>query len=342
MFEAGGIFASATPQLEHTFQVRNTTDRVVKVLGETHSCVCTQVDLVPTELRPGESIPLHLTIQVARGLSQPTIQCYVKTDHPLDPEWVYSVSYQTYPDLRIEPSVILLTDSRTGDGKTAASSDREPRAWLEVYEPADAARNASPVLRSQPAGLAIRLSELPERTELTGGVRRSRYPIHVSLRDDVPADGNFMRSFSIAYGETGLATATVSWRKVGALSASPSPLHFGFVAPGSQPIRRSVLIQSTSKSLFRLKGVDSDSALVEVDDKAPDLDFQESALQHRVALVFTPSNELGRMTSGRVRFHTDLPGDPPCSVEWSVFLDRQDGSSRQPIPLAPPEKKEKR
>lgn len=105
-FDAGTIFSSETPTLSHVFNVRNLSNRTVKILGENHSCSCTKVNLERAILKPGSSVQLTMTVKVPIAYSIQEISCVVKTDHPQYAEWPYRLKFTSYPEASIEPRII--------------------------------------------------------------------------------------------------------------------------------------------------------------------------------------------------------------------------------------------
>lgn len=123
-----------TPELTHTFQVTNTTDRAVSILGEDHSCSCSSVSIPRTTLRPGQSLPLTISLSVPNGEVERTVWCTVKTDHPRVPEWSYALSYKTLRDAKIVPERIELGQIPIQQGDTP--SGEFPEVVLELQTPA--------------------------------------------------------------------------------------------------------------------------------------------------------------------------------------------------------------
>ena len=113
VFDAGAVFADATPVISHRFTITNTTKRPVKILEETHSCTCTAVEVEHRLLNPGESMVLKMSVRVPTGYSEYDISCTLKTDHPTLPNWDYRIRYRTFPRARVISDRITLEAIRT-------------------------------------------------------------------------------------------------------------------------------------------------------------------------------------------------------------------------------------
>lgn len=179
--DLGLVFFTRQPDLSHTFQVRNVTDRTVEILGESHTCTCTAVELDRRTLRPGESTTVRMNVRIPRDLGRQGVSCRVLTDHPDHPEWLYQIVYDAMPEARVDPmridlgSVDLTQDSTSRTPPRAAAS-------LETYtppgrEPAELTNVSSSGRLRVAVGEAERVDELPR------GVRRTRFPLIVELLD---------------------------------------------------------------------------------------------------------------------------------------------------------------
>lgn len=138
--DAGPVFGVVAKSLTHRFEVVNSTDRPVRVLGESHSCTCTVVELERGVLQPGQSVPLTLRVDLPLGHAGREVSCLVETDHPRFPEWAYKLKYTNYPKAQVVPErldlgVIALGNEERSRGRS--SELPHTTACPETYAPPD-------------------------------------------------------------------------------------------------------------------------------------------------------------------------------------------------------------
>jgi len=99
-----------TPQIVHTFRVRNPTDRVVRVKQIRRSCTCTDAAISKEVIALGEAVDLTMKVNARPNYNEWLIDCSLETDHPEWPWWTYWVSFRTYPRARFNVATISLGD----------------------------------------------------------------------------------------------------------------------------------------------------------------------------------------------------------------------------------------
>ena len=115
VFDAGRIFAEKNPALEHTYVVRNITDRPVRVTNVRASCTCASTKLKKYELAPGESTELVIAGTVPNVYSKASLVCTLLTDSPAYPEWNYELRFVSLPRLILTPTAYSYGSFRATD-----------------------------------------------------------------------------------------------------------------------------------------------------------------------------------------------------------------------------------
>lgn len=78
--------------LSHTFEVKNTSDRVVKITGTHSSCGCTVGKVERDVLSPGESTAITVDFKTEGYRGRVSQFVYVNTDDPDEPVLKYTVT----------------------------------------------------------------------------------------------------------------------------------------------------------------------------------------------------------------------------------------------------------
>jgi len=320
-FDAGAVFATATPNLVHSFPVRNTTGRVVHILSENHSCDCTDVTLGKRELKPGESTEVVMNVRVSTAYSIKDVSCVLGTDLPGSTEIAYHIKFESFPDARIVPDRIdigTFTDSylRKPD---KAFEIVAPETWLEVFTPATERHSPLPTLVQSPSECTVTLGQGTEANSPTRGVRLLRHEVSIRLNRGNTSPGVFARPINISLEGRAGASAVAVWTVRSLLNCEPSRIHFGSVAPGEPAIRRKLVIRSSDSIPFRVLSLDeSDFLTVDQSQSSPIPSSLASA--HTLNLSFQVNERSSRFMAGALRIRTDRDDYPEVLLPWSAFL----------------------
>ena len=323
-FDFGPVFAAQSPTIEHEFRVVNTTGRPVKILGELHSCTCTDVGLRLGVLQPGESTPLRMKVSIPDGRIDRVIGCTVKTDDPGRPDWQYSIAAQAYTPGRVDPDRIDLGTLSLDPGVASVGGAAvDPPAGAATVELFDRGDGPAPRARlvEVPSELALKLGDRGVVDRPAKGIRRVRYPLTVGLRERPTVEGRHAATIALMVGDRRFQ-ATVAWSTKGLLSVGPAAVHFGFVADGDPPRSANVVVRSVDGRPFRLVDAPPSAGPVtirRISGDHPDNPEAPPSI-YRLELVFDPSRRgPGAALNGVASIKTDLPGAATCPVKWSAF-----------------------
>ncbi len=317
VFDLGPVFARDRPDVSHRFTVTNTTDRPVRILGERHSCECTEVTLETGILEPGESFPLSMALPVAQGYGKQSLTTTVFTDHPEFPTWIYELRLESFPLARFVPDRIDLGTAKLG-GELPPGGE----AWLEVFTPTDAGELAGSPELVESSDLDVDRGSRPLVDTVADGVRRARYRLAVRPRA-IDKPGVFSAPISVAVDGTLGGSATVSWAITGPFALIPAHVSFGTMGAGATPKIKSVVIGSNDGHPFRILDVDGGSP-----DIAVRIATEGTATEHNIELELTvPEGTTARSLAGTARVATDEPAMPAVEIPWAAFLRSNQGSS---------------
>lgn len=324
LYDAGPVFAADRPEIVHRFQVTNTTDRPVRILGERHSCTCTAPELPRVALRPGESTTLILTVSIPPAYARREVSCTVITDHPSHPEWNYGIRFESFPRARIEPELLhvgrLTPWMESGDG----TDRRVVETWLELFAPPGVSFPEPTEPADNGDGLTVRLERPPLLESFVSGVKRARYRISVELDAKRLPPGAFAQDLSIPIPGAPPASATLSGEVVAPLACLPAQVHFGMVSAGDSAVTWRVIVRSVEGRPFRLEtpGDEEIGPTVQMKGGANRTSLD---VDHFVDLTLAvPSGETRRTLAGTVRIRTDSPSFPEVRIPWSAFIRRSD------------------
>lgn len=342
-FDAGPVFAHATPRLTHRFLVTNTTGRKVRLLKETHSCSCTKVELAGVTLEPGASTPLVMNVDVSETYSALDLTCTVNTDHPEHPNWVYHLTFMSYPRARIDPDRINLgsfpvAGARGVDSDGLKGPGRD--VWVEFYgKTGDVFPSPRRVDRKSDALIAT-LDPTPVVHIMDGKIRRERYRLSVTLDRKHALPGDFFDTLQVPVGNGVAPQVSVRWSCVGPFTVSPAQVHFGRIAGQDASKSVEVTIESGDGAPFKLLSCNTTP-----EGRSPRVSLaggkelpSGSAAAHPLTLTFSPPSEVrSTAASGAVEVMTDRAGAAMVRIPWSVFLKRRPDATGQggSVPLGP-------
>jgi hypothetical protein len=265
VFDAGTVYSSRTTELKHVFRATNSTPRTVRILEEIHSCACTKVSVDRVTLRPGEDVPLSLSVNVPLEYTEFSGSCTLKTDDPQFPNWTYQLRFRAYPRTRFSPDRIdlgTLSENEAELKGVLKGTETRTDAWLEVFGPRDEPGAVDFKVLKVPDELHVRIGRPPQVDVLPSNVKRVRYPVTVDLRGPLSL-GYHASPLSVRVSGGDLpATAMVMWHVTGLVVVSPSPVSFGTVGESDAPGRAVILVESSDRRDFKITSVESESRFV--------------------------------------------------------------------------------
>ncbi len=319
-FDAGAIFASRIRLIEHEFQVTNTTGQAIEILGETHSCTCTEVAVRKGKLEPGETIVLKLKVKPYLNRADGSISCTLKTNHPQWKEWTYFLHYRCFPDAQIVADRVDLGTIWVDrpSPSASASSSRAPDAWLEVYD-TDTKGQVKHAQIESPPGVTARVGVSSESV-LDSGVRKVRYPIFLDLDRSNTRLGTFAQPLNVRVSSKIIGTTTLVWTVAGPLTIDPPQAFVGVIVGPNPPNPVRLAVRSVRGTPFRILAVKGNSELIiATTEKAG-----EAAKEHTIAIGTSQSKPTTKAAaiSRDVTIETDLPGAETFRLPWSAFIQR--------------------
>jgi len=335
VFNAGPVFWSDTPVLEHTFQIVNRSRRLLKILEETHSCSCTQVEIGSRSIAPGAKTAITLRVNVPPGYGDRSVLCHLTTDDPATPNRSYEIRLTSYPRVSVVPAKLefgtITAEDESVDEKTSAAGGRSrtplrQRAWVELYRPPNRDRPPSPKVFSLKSDVTVELGRVPMRDVLPDGVLRYRYPLDVVLTAGKRPAKMYVRDVAIPFEDDLIASLQVIWKQAGSLSCMPSSLAFGMAEVGDSVVKKGqVRVASYGGATFRILGVDSGSPAGAVMPGDASGRFPTASAEvHELRFELTPPAEGSRVFSGQAVVKTDDPRSPEVRIPWSLFLRRHE------------------
>jgi hypothetical protein len=315
-FDVGAVFPDITPQLRHSFAVKNDANQPIKIREIFKSCTCTSAGTGKTTLAPGESTDLNLVVDTRPIFNNWALSCRVVTDHPAEPERTYKLSYRTYPRVRFDIDAIQIDDVTAA--RTVAEGQPARKAWLEIYEPVGATGQDALSDLKAPPPVVVSFDRKPEVTLLEKGtVRRLRYALSVSVAPETVARSGTRVENVIATTKLGYrASTSATWTVDLPLSVSPSTISFGVIGADDEVPIRKILIKSNDGRLFRLLARDAEAGDIEVRG----VPSSGPANQHVVQLAFHGPRSGRAFITGKVLVTTDHPETRNIEVAWSAIV----------------------
>lgn len=320
-FDAGPHFRRLmSSELTHTFKVKNTTGRSVKILKKISSCSCASAELERDTLAPGEETTLTLRTGVQDASNGWEIACRLVTDSPDDgfKDWIYRLHYRSYTRARMEPPTLAFGLVKCD--KVRAETVMPQRGIVELMQPA-----SEPPDRIErwdvPDGFELLADPEPE-VELieSGRVRRSRFGYALRLKpsaNQIPG----ARSAALALVTRGhaIAVAVISWTSESPWVLEPSSVHLGILQMGESS-SKSVILRSSEGESFRILEMlsDSDSVFIEREERGtPALDSKSA---HVLRIKYRGQPSPTRALTGLIKIRTDRHNEAIVSIPWSALF----------------------
>jgi hypothetical protein len=336
-FSVGYILVNKDPKkINHEFLVRNTTQERVRILKVIRSCTCSSFTFAKSELMPGESSVLTISVQPINHYSHKVASCVLKTDHPKFADWTYSLEFVSLPFAFADPEVLSLGTMKVDDQNLQAVQ----HVTLDLF--ADSRLELRRDDFTVPDEIELKVSPDPEVRQLQRGIWNTRYQLSVGLssrgretvvRNPQPEITN--KTIEVKVNGSTAWQYTVYWQIPATVQCFPTHLNFGNLLDETDDHRRTVAISSTSGETFRVISVTNESR-----------DFQVEA-------IFDPSNDAtrhsirirapkrsgaenleaigsGRFLSGTIQIQTTAKLPPVLRIPWTALTD----SAITPLPRA--------
>lgn len=335
-YDAGPVFAPETKKITHTFRVRNTTGRTVRIVDVKPSCSCSSATIKDRTLKPWQETELEIAANVPNAYSRGLISCILKADDQNFPDWSYSLRFESLPRLMLDRGSAIFGNFSSSDLDSGGVLKAPPapiELTVDVFGKGDSSWLPEPTLR-QDEGLRAELRPVSGPREVGNGIWNRKFLLRVGL-DGSPklATGTQNRSVVVELPDGSVAGAIVSWRMTSPLAVAPSALSFGVLAAGQASEPRRILVRSTKGHAFRIASVEGQAPNGDgIHIKGP-INGSTPGVQHVIEVTFTPSRSgRGRSRSGILRIATDDPAQSNLDVPWTALVRVAEG----PEPGGPP------
>ena len=94
--------------IQHTFELRNTGDSLLKISSIRASCGCTTPGKSSLKIRPGETLPLPVEIDLTGRIGTQTQYITLTTNDPETPVWSLKLTGESIADIEIAPRTLNL------------------------------------------------------------------------------------------------------------------------------------------------------------------------------------------------------------------------------------------
>ena len=278
--------------LKHQFRIHNPLTSPMRVAGVRTSCVCSSAAVSRTQIAPGQSAVVAVTVDTHKFSGPRTFTIYVTIDEPFLEEFRFMVQATSRDEITLEPGELNF-------GRIVRGSKAEARVRIEYYGfgawAVTGVDNDNGYL-------------LPELKQVPPTAGRIAYELKVSLRSDIP--------IGAWHADLWLTTTDPNQPKIrvplvvevaGALTATPKELDFGRVSGGDGITRRIVIRGTSPFKVVRIQGADD---VVEVSNGG------DKPRRVHVLRVRVHPEQLSGELERTIRVITDRPGQE--SVSFTV------------------------
>lgn len=333
IYDAGAVFAEDRPVIKHSFQVRNTSDRTIRLTDQLCACTCTTTKLHPAVLEPGQAGTLDMSMVMTDAYADKTVMsCELRFDDGTARE--YSLVYRLYPR--------IMADREFLDFGTFSEDERRPGSSLDLdiylFAP-PGERLAS--LRSIEAPEEFEVEQVGSTATTTtteNGVQRRHHAIRVKPRPGVQlagGGGTFTKSIRFVADDGSTATTNLLWRQHERFRCSPSPISFGVVDPGGSAATRQAIITASLGEGFRAESVESDSPHLKAAREAGSREQASGAVERIELSLMVPADYPRDVVSGVVEARMTDDRRSTVLIPWSAIVRRpratEAAASGQPL-----------
>jgi hypothetical protein len=260
--DKGCVLVGEAGVITHSFKFTNTYSSVIKIVGLTKSCTCTEASVDKEQLDPGEIAHVSMSVAVPHAFRENQVFCVLKTQGHKFSEYVYSMKFVSVPRMKIEPEVLSISyDDLSSDGAIRKNLK------LDVFTRRNARtaeQNLLPIKGDLPAGVKIANIVVAHPISVGNGLSKSSYDIHLEIDRDYHESKLGMRTPASLLAGPGLReTFLLEHLKSEEYEAFPSSISFGIVDGHAAP-DKFVLLRSSRRSQ-NMWSVSSDSPCVAVE-----------------------------------------------------------------------------
>lgn len=304
-FDFGPIFPEETSKLTHTFKVKNTSTKSLSITGIEKSCTCTKAEIDKRKLIPGETADLILEVDTRKVANQWRVSCTLTTDHPVQTEWTYALTYRTYMQMKFADDLLVLS------GNSNKSVDRKTQ--LEIYrktqDPKDSIKE---VISGNSIDAIVEKDSLTQLVE-NGQVIKESYNILVRLRETRKVvNGQQTERLQVLSALGKSAGTVISWNEAGGISIDPPKIFLNARKTEHQKKKVSITMKNNNK--MQVKNLLFDSSVIAVK-----VLNDNSMLGCALEISANDSKDETKFRSGEIRVITEDKSTPEIVIPWTML-----------------------
>jgi hypothetical protein len=322
--DLGFVFTDSSPELTHSFVIKNETRTPVTFTDVLKSCNCTTITLGKYSLQPGEQTRLEMKVKVlskTKGAYKATATLI--TDKPHPKSIAYTLAYRVYNRIEFDsPSINLgnISPESVLSGRTI-SQDLEFDIYSRSSEPEESIEKLD-----AGGGLLVTQGQSREPEYLEQGNLRKRrilatiQPITKQLLE-FPGGGQ-TSSVNVVTSSAIRASVTVSWEVNNPVEVSPNPFSFGYVSKDASGLSKNIIIRDTENTAFRILGSRSDSQEIRLTHSEKSAAPSTNGTPvHIINVRLIPAPNAAKYIKGKIVFLTDHPLQKEIQLTWTAIFD---------------------
>ena len=297
--------AMGVEKVEHIYKFKNDGPGELKVDRVSTTCGCTAALISSKVIPPGGKGEIKTTFTVGGRQGKQTKHIYVFSNDPLEPKACLTLEGTIIPPLAVEPSNVMLQDKKSESSRTVKISQTMPEE-LTIEEPTTRLNLVTAKLRTDP----------PENG-------KKRYTIEITLKPDLET-GRYSENVTVGTNCKTKPKIEIPVRITvnGDITASPSRISLGQIAPG-QEVTRSITLASTRDQAFTILKIEIDNAAFTISPSTP----PALAQTYTFTVTGKPESATGGIRA-KVTFTLDHPKQKTIEVPIYGWLRVE----RTPVP----------
>lgn len=311
-------FIGTNSIIKHVFTFKNNFDSIINIKNKESSCSCTSVSVSKSQLKPGETAELTMSLVASATGGERQYFCKLTTDYR-DKKFEFYLNVKIYPKIDIHPSSIDLYEDK---------NFRDEADALFTIDSFATSRTTLPEIARVVPGENIDAREVgtPSDEVNSHGLvhRQHRFKVGFDNKLGLAGDAKKFGAVTIVFTDGTARTINVNYHSIQDVKFHPGTLCFGIMAPGE------------TKKLFGFIRMGEKISLEGIDCDEKNLIVSRGPDRGSVVIELgVPSNFGGDSMTGQIIIRTDSPRSPVVSVPWSTIISRQisddtEGEGRKP------------